>query len=368
MVYAKRGFVMQHRGQLARKFIWLLWIVLVASACGSATTDQATADTSAESNVETEVGSGDEASVDPVEDATTAAPETAASATEPPATTTVETTAPETLPPATRQSDEPDSDQTDSDQTDSDETDETAETTTTESPTTTAPATTTQPATTQPTTTQPSTTTTTAAPTTTSQVETLQPVRRGPFVCEDPCNVVIEGDSLTRGLVDRLCNQVTDLGNCHNSGVGGDRTDEMLASAPADVDSRVGNGSDDLLFLWAGTNDLWQRFHDGDPQTNAEMTAAIIETYISERRAAGWDYVVLMNLPPMIDVVQGVDELNALIAGIDADAHIDLNADPLVSLGNENGFRTQDGVHFSREGYNYVMDTYYIPMVLELRG
>lgn len=302
---------MQHLGQVARKFGWLLWIVLVASACGSTTTGNATGNADSTLDVSEEVETEADLAADALaEEETTVPQETPA-----PETVPAETPPPATLPAATRQ---PSADS------------EGAETTT--------------------------------------QAERLEPADQDPFVCSNPCNVAIEGDSLTRGLVDRLCNQVADLGNCHNSGVSGDRTDQMLASAPTDVDTQLGAGSDDLLFLWAGTNDLWQRAHGGDPTTNAEGTAVNIETYISERRAAGWDHIVLVNLPPMMAAVEGVDELNSLIEAIDADAHIDLNGDPLVALGNANGFRDPDGVHFSREGYNYVMDTYYIPTVLELRG
>ena len=187
------------------------------------------------------------------------------------------------------------------------------------------------------------------------------------FVCDGPCNVVIEGDSLTRGLVNRLCNRVDGLSTCHNSGVGGDLTDQMLASAPSDVDARLGRGGNDILFLWAGTNDLWQRAHGPDPATNAAVAAENIETYIAERRAAGWDFIVLTNLPQMKSAIQGVDELNSLIQGIEADAHIDLRSDLKLQLGNTNGFRDPDNVHFSRDGYDYIVDTYYIPQVLQLQ-
>lgn len=187
------------------------------------------------------------------------------------------------------------------------------------------------------------------------------------FTCNDPCNVVIDGDALTSGLARRLCNQVADLGACHNSGVDGDRSDQMIESAPADVDTQLGDTTNDLLFVWAGLSDLQQQHHSSIESLNVEITAQSITSYISSRRGAGWDYVILVNLPEMSAEIEGVDALNERLNDVGADAVVSLASDPALTLGNANGFRDQDNIHFSRQGSNYLTDTYYIPLVQELR-
>lgn len=187
------------------------------------------------------------------------------------------------------------------------------------------------------------------------------------FTCDNPCHVVLDGDSLTKHLVERLCNKITDLGACYNSGVAGDRVDQMTASAAADVDTHLGNSTNDLLFFWGGTNDLWKQFHDSDPERNAEATVRNIEQYLAERRDAGWDHIVVVNVPEMKSEVRGVDALNQLLASSSFDGFIDLAADPALALGNPNGFRNTDGVHFTPDGSRHIVDTHYIPMVEALR-
>lgn len=213
------------------------------------------------------------------------------------------------------------------------------------------------PAETTPTTTPPQT----QAPTTepiAAPVTAPPQAATGEANCKVSCNIAMEGDSLTVGLGNRLCLAVK-TGNCINSGIVGRRVDEMIVTARTDVDNQVGSGSNDVLILWGGTNDLWQKFHSPDPATNAVGIYENIKTFVAERRAAGWDYIYVMTLPPMNpQYVVGTEPLNDLIRqnGAGADGIIDVGADPRLANAFDPAMRAADGIHFGDGGRAVVME------------
>lgn len=188
--------------------------------------------------------------------------------------------------------------------------------------------------------------------------------------CTAECNIAMDGDSLTEGLGERLCLTVA-TGNCINSGLSGVRIDQMIESAPADVDNQVGAGTNDVLILWGGTNDLWQQFHSTDTEMNASAAYDQIAQYLDQRRAAGWDYTFVVTLPPMNDdEVAGRVELNELIRAnaAGADAVIDLDADPRLADPFDPELREADGVHFTALGANLVAIDHLVPAIRSLGG
>ena len=72
--------------------------------------------------------------------------------------------------------------------------------------------------------TQPPTTTTS---TTTRPTTTVTP--RDQPDCSNGCNVVLEGDSLTKGLGSRVCNRL-DTASCLNSGISGATVSDMIST------------------------------------------------------------------------------------------------------------------------------------------
>lgn len=196
--------------------------------------------------------------------------------------------------------------------------------------------------------------------TTTSTVpEPAPPPAGGPEPdCTVSCNIAMEGDSLTVGLGNRLCGAIG-TGNCINSGIVGRRVDEMRVTAPGDVDNQLGGGNNDVVILWGGTNDLWQKFHSPDPATNAAAIYDQITAFIAERRAAGWDRVFVLTLPPMNPTyVVGTEPLNDLIRanGGGADGIIDVGADPRLADAFNPAMRAPDGIHFGDGGRAVVME------------
>lgn len=242
-------------------------------------------------------------------------------------------------------------------------------------PATTAPATdsssTQPPATAAPTTIQPPATDP-PPPATEAPVATppaTAPPTGGEPDCSVLCNIAMEGDSLTVGLGSRLCDAVK-TGNCINSGIVGRRVDEMIVTARSDVDNQVGPGDHDVLILWGGTNDLWQKFHSPDPATNAAAIYENIKTFVAERRAAGWDHVYVMTLPPMNPTyVVGTEPLNELIRRNEAGANgiLDVGADPRLANAFDPAMRAPDGIHFGDGGRAVVME-YILGAVNNLDG
>lgn len=188
--------------------------------------------------------------------------------------------------------------------------------------------------------------------------------------CTISCNLVMEGDSLTVSLNDWLCTEVGTL-NCVNSGVVAQRIDQMVETARVDVDDQLGTGNNDVLILWAGTNDLWQKFHSPDPTENAEITYGWIETYIDERREQGWDYIFVLTHPPMNpDIIEGADRLNTLIRAnsAGADSVIDIAAEPRLADPFDLVLRAVDGVHYTDPGGFIVVFDYIVPAIRGLDG
>lgn len=183
--------------------------------------------------------------------------------------------------------------------------------------------------------------------------------------CRIGCVLVLEGDSLTASLHDFLCVKIPKA-NCVNSGAGGKRIDEMINSAPGDVDPLATGGTDDVLILWAGINDLRQQRHSKDPAENARLIAGYLGDYIAQRRAAGWDYVFVVDMPPSSAEIPGWAELNTILRNDrqGADALIDIAADPALVNPTDGRYKLSDGIHFSDPGSKYLVDTHLLPALL----
>ncbi len=211
------------------------------------------------------------------------------------------------------------------------------------------------------------TTTTTEATTTTAAASEGSGVTPD---CSSPCNVVLEGDSLTMGLRDLFCLKIT-AAKCINSGVGGNRLDQMMETARNDVDLHAGDDGNDVLFLWAGTNDFWQKFHSEDPTANAQAVHDLHADYINERRANGWDYIFVLTHPPSNpEAIQGATQLNELLREntIGADAIIDVGAEPKLADPFDTFLRAEDAVHYTDNGRFIVIDDHLIPAFNSLTG
>jgi hypothetical protein len=188
--------------------------------------------------------------------------------------------------------------------------------------------------------------------------------------CAASCNIVMEGDSLTLGLGDWLCLQV-ETGSCVNSGIGGNRADQMIETARSDVDLYASDDGGDVLILWAGTNDLWQQHHSTDPTANADATYGFMTDYIAERRANGWDYNFVMTNPPANpSVIQGSDHLNELIRAntAGADQVIDVAAESRLADPFDSFLRAPDGVHYKDPGREIIVYDYLVPAIKALDG
>ncbi len=203
---------------------------------------------------------------------------------------------------------------------------------------------------------------TAATPPTSRPTTTATPARNQPD-CSSGCRVVLEGDSLTKGLGSRVCNRL-DTQICVNSGFSGARVDQMINTARSDVDN-IANGNKDVLVLFGGTNDLWQQAHSSNAATNARSTHSFLTDYVADRKAAGWDYIFIATLPPMRPSIQGVSELNSLIRGdlAGADALIDLGAEPRFANPFDPAYKDPDGVHFVDGGADIISFDHFAPAI-----
>lgn len=186
--------------------------------------------------------------------------------------------------------------------------------------------------------------------------------------CSDRCVLVLEGDSLTFGFTDWVCRSLANA-DCVNSGVSGARVDQMSDHAPNDVDPLASDSTNDVLVLWGGTNDLWQKFHSEDPTVNAEGTYLSIIDYVAERRANGWDVIAIMTLPPANpETVQGAEHLNGLIRQnlAEADIIIDVARDPGLADPFDPVLRAPDGVHYKDPGREIVVEQNILPELREI--
>ncbi len=192
--------------------------------------------------------------------------------------------------------------------------------------------------------------------------------------CTPGCNLVMEGDSITQGMTgvlwDKFCADVRQT-VCVNSGLSGNRIDQMIETARTDVDNVVGTGANDVLIFWGGTNDMWQKFYSPDPIANTDAAYAATARYISERRSKGWDYILILTHPPMNPgIISGTDHLNDLIRAntAGADAIIDVAADPRLANPFDPVMRADDGIHYRDGGAVLVVDAYLTPAVQGLKG
>lgn len=210
-----------------------------------------------------------------------------------------------------------------------------------------------------------------AASNTESTTASEPPTRTFPD-CGDGCNYVMEGDSITfnlgQWLWPKFCAEVS-AATCVNSGISGNRIDQMIETARNDVDVHLGTGGNDVLIFWGGTNDLWQKFHSPDPAEGARGAYQSTIAYIDERRAKGWDYVVILTHPPMNDeAAAGWRELNELIRdnAAGADTVIDVAVDPKLANPFDPVMKAPDGVHYQDPGRQVVVEEYLIPAIRQL--
>lgn len=187
--------------------------------------------------------------------------------------------------------------------------------------------------------------------------------------CARGCTVLIEGDSLTSSLARFLGERVPAGVEVIDSGFGGKRIDEMLVSARSDVDLHAGGQPDDLLFLWAGINDLRQRRHSKDPAENARLVHGMIGDYVAERRSKGWDWIAVLTMPRTTSEIEGWPELNRMLRTVDvgADLVIDIGADPVLADPFDPVHKNPDGLHLNGTGARHVADKHLLPAVMAQR-
>lgn len=224
----------------------------------------------------------------------------------------------------------------------------------------------------------PSETTGSSRPTTAERTVVTTPVTTGTTAapadtgrshpdCSTGCTVLIEGDSLTSSLARFLEEQVPASVTVVDSGQGGKRIDEMLVAARSDVDLHADERPDDILFLWAGINDLNQRRHATDPAENARLVAELLGDYVAERRANGWDWIVVLTMPRTTPTIEGWVELNRILttADIGADQVLDIGADPVLADPFDPVHKNPDGLHLSGEGARHVAVAHLLPVVAQ---
>lgn len=143
-----------------------------------------------------------------------------------------------------------------------------------------------------------------------------------------------------------------------NHARGGETLARMKLEAPTQVDPHA-NGTDPVLVLWAGTNDLYEG-------ATASSTLALMASYAEERRVAGWANLVVATCLPRTAPKQAPDyesERQWLNDGIRAaswyDALVDVGADARIGQhGNQLDptYYGGDGTHLNEAGRRVVAD------------
>lgn len=181
-------------------------------------------------------------------------------------------------------------------------------------------------------------------------------------------NLVFDGDSITAAEYsspypaqvwrDLAINGTT--ANFANFAVAGQKLTDMIADGVTQIDARLQAGKKNILFVFAGTNDL--AFESITP-TEAHTRLA---TYCTARQTAGWTVVVadmIRRLPTDVGYDES-DAFNVLVAAnysTYADVHCAWGADPAFS-DVTNTLYYVDQIHPTQLGHD-VLSSYAIPAV-----
>jgi lysophospholipase L1-like esterase len=182
-----------------------------------------------------------------------------------------------------------------------------------------------------------------------------------------PATIIFAGNSLTAGYdtqfllpaeqvyPSKLCAEMKRQGydlTCHNKGIGGITTTEMLQRAASDVDPLINDHS--IVVVWELGNDLM--FTTSTEQQLFDHIA----TYCAGRRALGAK-VVVVTVPYRFDIARDpvkaamLERLNARLVSEYkdfADVLVDLNADARLPT-----LLQPDKVHYLPEGYTAIAES-----------
>lgn len=191
----------------------------------------------------------------------------------------------------------------------------------------------------------------------------------GPLVTTIP-RIVFDGDSLVAGTgalpfnmfpnggdyPSQVVGALDPRGTYSNLGVGGETLATMLTNAPAAVDPLLTAGSNNIVVIAGGSNDI----QAGTSPTTIYNT---LTAYCKARRAAGWR-VIVGTVGPRTDSGNGATfetnrlALNTLIRGnwpTIADGIADWGADPNIGLNaaqsTDLAYYAGDGAHLNWRGY-----------------
>jgi lysophospholipase L1-like esterase len=179
--------------------------------------------------------------------------------------------------------------------------------------------------------------------------------------------LVFDGDSLTWGGGEAQYPRpypyqtITSLGgfyDWHNTGVAGRSFQQIIDAAPAAVDSKLVAGKKNICIIAGGTNDLYP---NGTSKTAVDVEN-YYQTYVSARKAAGWDKVLVTTMtagdPATVDPDFETERqalntwLRANYASF-ADGLVDPGGDAIIgdvaNCGNTDYFT--DRLHLTTAGY-----------------
>ncbi|MDE6273662.1 MAG: SGNH/GDSL hydrolase family protein [Clostridiales bacterium] len=189
--------------------------------------------------------------------------------------------------------------------------------------------------------------------------------------------ILFFGDSITAGGRDP--NNLEDLGNGYvkiaagklrllypdkdlqfvNRGVGGDRTEHLVARLNEDVIAET----PDVVILQIGINDAWHRFIDGTV-VSPEKFRENYEQIVTAIKCTGAKLIIVqpyvLNMGDKARLRPFVNEFNAIIREIadeDADAFIPMD-EIFTGLARDTGADqfAEDGVHPTHRGCRYIAD------------
>ena len=173
-----------------------------------------------------------------------------------------------------------------------------------------------------------------------------------------PVNVVCTGDSITYGLSSgTLYSWPSMIGHARrdatiaNLGVSGRTLADIAANAATEIDPLLRDGVVNVLYAWAGTNDILYG-------ASAATVYAAYQAFAASRFAAGWDYVIVLDVLSRVGSgAETINQFNALMAAgasTWASAYIPISRDArFSSTGNTIYFA--DGIHPTIAGNRVIL-------------